>query len=213
MKTVNKKRAVKKHAPNRQNPLNTCCNNNVVIASKRRHFDVFTSKWRRFDAITTSLLCHMFAGKQLELKCPSKLIDAFFHVIRCSAFKVFSLNHTKHYHDVIMGTIASQITSLAVVYSIVYSDVDQRKHQSSASLAFVWGIHRDRWIPRTKGQLRGKCFHLMTSTWVSESNTHISLQPQHPFEIILQNQHGTKSLNHSGQLPGEYSICSQMHFF
>ena len=40
-----------------------------------------------------------------------------------------------------------------------------KKHQSSASLAFVWGIHRDRWIPRTKGQLRGKCFHLMTSSW------------------------------------------------
>ena len=37
--------------------------------------------------------------------------------------------------------------------------------QSSASLAFVWGIHRDRWIPRKKGQLRGKCFHLMTSSW------------------------------------------------
>ena len=45
-----------------------------------------------------------------------------------------------------------------------FSDADQRKHQSSASLAFVWGIHRDRWIPRTKGQLRGKCFHLMTSS-------------------------------------------------
>ena len=64
-----------------------------------------------------------------------------------------------------MTTIASQITSLTVVYSTVYSEVDQRKHQSSASLAFVWGIHRDRWIPRTKGQLRGKCFHLMTSSW------------------------------------------------
>ena len=60
-----------------------------------------------------------------------------------------------HYSDVIMSTIASLITSLAVVYSTVYSDADQRKHQSSASLAFVWGIHRDRWIPRTKGQLRG----------------------------------------------------------
>ena len=66
-----------------------------------------------------------------------------------------------HYHDVIMTTTASQITSLTVVYS----DADQRKHQSSASLAFVWGIHRDRWIPRTKGQLRGRCFHLMTSSW------------------------------------------------
>ena len=40
----------------------------------------------------------------------------------------------------------------AIVYSTVYSGADQRKHQSSASLAFVRGIHRDRWIPRTKGQ-------------------------------------------------------------
>ena len=41
-----------------------------------------------------------------------------------------------------MGAIASQIASLAIVYSAVYSDADQRKHQSSASLAFVRGIHR-----------------------------------------------------------------------
>ena len=41
-----------------------------------------------------------------------------------------------------MGAIASQITSLTIVYSIVYSDADQREHQSSALLAFVWGIHR-----------------------------------------------------------------------
>ena len=47
-----------------------------------------------------------------------------------------------HCNDVIMGVITSQITSLATVYSIVYSDVDQRKHQSSVSLAFVRGIHR-----------------------------------------------------------------------
>ena len=42
-----------------------------------------------------------------------------------------------HYNDVIMGVMASQITSLTIVYSIVYSGSDQRKHQSSASLAFV----------------------------------------------------------------------------
>ena len=47
-----------------------------------------------------------------------------------------------HYTDVIMGSIASQITSLTIVYSTVYSDADKRKHQSSASLAFVRGIHR-----------------------------------------------------------------------
>ena len=47
-----------------------------------------------------------------------------------------------NYSDVIMGAMASQITSLTIVYSTVYSGADQRKHQSSASLAFVWGIHR-----------------------------------------------------------------------
>ena len=78
-----------------------------------------------------------------------------------------------HYTDVIMTMMASQITSLTVLYSTVYSDADQSKHQSSASLAFVWGIHRDRWIPRTKCQLRGKCFHLMTSSCSSVNHNGI----------------------------------------
>ena len=41
-----------------------------------------------------------------------------------------------------MGAMASQINSLGIVYSIVHSGADQRKHPSSASLAFVRGIHR-----------------------------------------------------------------------
>ena len=51
-------------------------------------------------------------------------------------------NQRWHYDDVIMTMLASQITSLMVVYSIVYLGVNQRKHQSSASLAFVREIHR-----------------------------------------------------------------------
>ena len=47
-----------------------------------------------------------------------------------------------HYNDVIMGSMTSLITSLKIVYSTVYSGADRRKHQSSASLAFVRGIHR-----------------------------------------------------------------------
>ena len=47
-----------------------------------------------------------------------------------------------NYDDVIMTMLTSQITSLMVVYSIVYLGVNQRKHQSSASLAFVREIHR-----------------------------------------------------------------------
>ena len=41
-----------------------------------------------------------------------------------------------------MNTVASQITSFTIVYSTVYSDADQRKYRSSASLAFVRGLHR-----------------------------------------------------------------------
>ena len=93
-----------------------------------------------------------------------------------------NVNETLHYTDVIMTTMVSQITSLTVVYSTVYSDADQRKHQSSASLAFVWGIHRDRWIPRTKGQLRGKCFHLMTSSWLYD---YVSMLHFTPFLLTM----------------------------
>ena len=55
---------------------------------------------------------------------------------------IWMSSYQYHYNDVIIGTIASQITSLTIVYSTVYSDADQRKHQSSASLAFVREIHR-----------------------------------------------------------------------
>ena len=41
-----------------------------------------------------------------------------------------------------MGEMASEITILEIVYLSVYSGVDQTKHQSSASLAFVLGVHR-----------------------------------------------------------------------
>ena len=60
------------------------------------------------------------------------------------------------YGVVRMGTVASQITSLAIVYASVYSGADQRKHQSSASLAFMRGIHRGPVNSLTNGQLRGK---------------------------------------------------------
>ena len=52
------------------------------------------------------------------------------------------VNLTYHCNDVIMAAMASRITSLTIAYSTVYSGTDQRKHQSSASLAFVRGIHR-----------------------------------------------------------------------
>ena len=63
-----------------------------------------------------------------------------------------------HYGDFIMGTIASQITSLTIIYSTVYSGADQRKHQSSASLAFVRGIYRGPVNSPHKGPVTRKMF-------------------------------------------------------
>ena len=57
-----------------------------------------------------------------------------------------------------MGAIASQITSLTIVYQIVYSDAGQRKHQSSASLALVRGIHRGPVNSTHKGPATRKMF-------------------------------------------------------
>ena len=57
-----------------------------------------------------------------------------------------------------MTAMASQITSLMIVYSTVYSSADQRKHQSSASLAFVGGIHRRSVNSPHKGPVTRKMF-------------------------------------------------------
>ena len=73
--------------------------------------------------------------------CVSHMITpAIFNTCEIALFT--QISNYPHYDDVIMTMLASQITSLAVVYSIVYSGVNQRKHQSSASLAFVREIHR-----------------------------------------------------------------------
>ena len=64
----------------------------------------------------------------------------------------------KHYIGVIMGEIASQITSLIIIFSNFYSDTYQRKHQSSASLAFVQGIHRGPVTSPYKGPVTRKMF-------------------------------------------------------
>ena len=85
-----------------------------------------------------------------------------------------------------MSGMASEITSLTTVYSTVYSGADHRKHQSSASLAFVRGIYR--WLVKSphKGPVTRKMslsgdvimnnyFHAHYALWAAASFTHISL--------------------------------------
>ena len=63
-----------------------------------------------------------------------------------------------HYNNVIMSVMAFQITSLTIVCSNVYSATDQRKHQCSASLVFVRGIHRWPVNSPHKGPVTQKMF-------------------------------------------------------
>ena len=103
--------------------------------------------------------------------------------------------HNLHYCDIIMDMMASQITSLIIVYSTVYSDADQRKHQSSASLAFVWGIHQwpvyslHKW-PVTRKMfafhdvIMGIFFHgMMSSCKFMQGNSRNFIEKTQPFSI------------------------------
>ena len=55
-----------------------------------------------------------------------------------------------HYSDAIMDAMASQITGVSIIYSTICSGVDKKKHQSSASLAFVREFTGDWWFPLTR---------------------------------------------------------------
>ena len=98
-----------------------------------------------------------------------------------------------HYDDVIMSARASQITSLTIDDSTVYSDADERKYQSSASLAFVWGIHRWPVNSPHKGRVTRKIFPfddvIMYNIYYTNTETNATEQmdyiPQRKWNINL----------------------------
>ena len=74
----------------------------------------------------------------LEVTVPTWTnISSILYTGMCSLY-----DHVTPYSDVIMSAMASQITSVTIVYSAICSGADERKYQSSALLAFVGGIHR-----------------------------------------------------------------------
>ena len=87
-----------------------------------------------------------------------------------------------------MSSLASQITSLTIVYSIVLSDADQRKHQSSASLAFVRWIHRGPVNSTHKWPVTRKMFPfddvIMVDSFNSQNPINIRLSAQHVINAI-----------------------------
>ena len=82
-----------------------------------------------------------------------------------------------HYNNAIMSCNSERLKSPAsrlFTQSFIQTQ-NKKKHQSSAPLAFVRGIHR--WIPHTNGQLRGKC--LMTSSWYQECRPLVTWGDKH----------------------------------
>ena len=91
------------------------------------------------------LKCHLLFPLVAENLVPGELVQSFIPCMCIWDGKYLTrVQYIIHYKDAIMGAMAFQITSLTVVYSTVDSGANQRKHQSSASLAL--------WIPRTNCQ-------------------------------------------------------------
>ena len=108
--------------------------------------------WKHFRHFILEFTCHQWIPnieRQLRYFC-------IFFVVSSNNVLNKQLSFSKcHYGDVIMGEIASQITSLTIVYSAVYSGTDQREHKK----------HRGPVNSPHKWPVTRKCFHLMTSSW------------------------------------------------
>ena len=108
-------------------------------------------------------------------------------------FKLSSLiivvPYSSHYSEVTIGAMAPQITGVSSVYSTVCSGTDQRKHQSSASLAFVRRVHRGLVNSPHKGQVTRKMFPfddvIMECVQVLTVIDHSSMRARSKFSIYI----------------------------
>ena len=172
--------------------------------------------------IDKTCICWSYANTFLNLEsCNRGWIDGVcnleisqYTAYRCCRWFFFSTNRSHdsrqnvisrgakefHYNDVIMNTIASQLTSLAIVYSIVYSGADQSKHQSTASLAFVWGIHRGTVNSPHKGPVTRKMFpfdDVIILQWLDKPVLRLSCGCRYQFPLTydtFQIEKGEKEL-------------------
>ena len=126
----------------------------------------------------------------------------------CCQRKHIGIIRSHHYNDVIMGTIASQTTSLASVYSPVWLGADQRKHQSSASLAFVRGIHRTSVNSPHKATVTRKMFPFYDVIMYQSASVHIIYTKPQPLMISFHLKIGYYVLeNHTGLNLVPYRHC------
>ena len=106
-----------------------------------------------------------------------------------------------HYSDVLMNTMESQITSLTIVYSIIYSGADQRKLQSSMSLAFVQEIYLWPMNSPSKGPVMRKTFNFDDVIKVDKYDTAQSMAMLHVWHQLGHNSQKIHS-HHGGNCWG-----------
>ena len=107
-----------------------------------RQILIDTRPYIHFDLITRSFGIQRLSYSHGIISVTEICLGAALLKLKPLHNELTALSPICHYDDVIMSAIAAHITSLTIVYSTVYPGADQSKHQSSASLAFVCGIHR-----------------------------------------------------------------------
>ena len=136
----------------------------------------WTSNKRQPEAMMTSSLANASPSLRLTGYSPEtvgyakgKVLDISNHMRQCDRIVILvkltcsyvsstAAHIYVHYSDALMNAMASQVTGVSIVCSAVYSGSDQREHQSSASLAFVMGIHRWQVDSHHKGSVTRKMF-------------------------------------------------------
>ena len=122
-----------------RHPLDKCfLHHNSTVSSHPNPEKLTSTKFSPWHNSSALVVCATIYCNQIARRW---IFHQIWNVCEKSLVK-WALWMDFHYSDIIMGQIASQITSLTIVYSTIYSDADQRIHQSSTSLAFVQGIHR-----------------------------------------------------------------------
>ena len=133
---------------------NKCIHLRIIFQLRWHHTGVMTSQIGSRSTTGNCNVCSI-AWSNYQQQSPALHAKATSSILTCVYWKE-KWGH--HYGDVIVTAMASQITSLTIVYATVYSGEDQRKHQSSASLAFVRGINRWPVNSPHKGPVTRKMF-------------------------------------------------------
>ena len=115
-----------------------------------------------------------------------------------------------HNNNVIMSAIASQITSVSIACSTVGSGADPKKHQNSATQAFVRGIHRSPVNSPKKASNAENVFIWSRHHWFNmictKMNTTCPLQGHYRWEKFAKHLLELRSIDRTCLISGSYSI-------